>query len=70
MNNQDGNSQRTSEFARQGEMKRGSFVGEFFHMVRTKRKWWILPLVLILVAFGVMMVLSSSGVAPFIYTVF
>ena len=51
-------------------MKRGSFIGEFFHMVRTKRKWWILPLVLILVAFGVMMVLSSSGIAPFIYTVF
>lgn len=70
MSGQEKNSKRTNEFARHGEMKRGSFIGEFIHMVRSNRKWWMIPLILILVAFGVMMVLSSSGVAPFIYTVF
>lgn len=70
MSNPDKSPQSTNEFARQGEKQRGSLIAEFIHMVKSNRKWWLLPLILVLAAFGVMMVLSSSGIAPFIYTVF
>ncbi len=60
----------SAEFARQARMRRTSVIGEFLFLVKKTRKWWMLPLVLLLLAFGVMMVLSSSGVGPFIYTTF
>ena len=61
---------RTSEFARVGAQKRSSIVGEYLFFLRTSKKWWMLPLVLLLLGFGVMMLLSSTGAAPFIYTLF
>lgn len=61
---------QVDQFADQGKQKRSSFVSEFLYLLKTNRKWWMLPLILLLLAFGVLMVLSSSGIAPFIYTVF
>jgi Family of unknown function (DUF5989) len=43
---------------------------EFWYFLRHSTKWWLLPIVLILVAFGTLMLLSSTGAAPFIYTLF
>ena len=59
-----------NDFLRQGHEKRAGFISEYLHMLSQNKKWWMLPLILILLCFGVMMVLSSSGVAPFIYTLF
>ena len=63
-------SAQAEEFARQASTKAPSFVSEYWYFLKTNRKWWMLPLMLILVAFGVLMVLSSTGAAPFIYTLF
>ncbi len=57
-------------FARLARAKRTSSLGELFFLLRRTRKWWMLPVILLLLGFGVLMVLSASGVAPFIYTVF
>ncbi len=63
-------SSSSNEFARLGTEQRASFIGEYMHFLKTNKKWWMLPLALVLLGFGVLMVLSSTGAAPFIYTLF
>ncbi|WP_338359449.1 DUF5989 family protein [Yeosuana marina] len=47
------------------------FVKEFFLFLRERKKWWLVPLIVIFVIFGVLIFLtSSSALAPFIYTLF
>ncbi|MFO0974065.1 MAG: DUF5989 family protein [Phycisphaerae bacterium] len=59
-----------SDFARLGQAERTSFVSDFLYLLKTNRKWWMLPLICLLLAFGVLMILASTGAAPFIYTLF
>ena len=48
-----------------------SFVTEFWAFLRIRKKYWMMPLILILALFGALIVLSQgSAVAPFIYTPF
>ena len=46
----------------------GSFLGEFWGFLRANRKLWLIPIFLIFLVFGLLLVLASSGAAPFIYT--
>jgi hypothetical protein len=59
-----------SEFARQAGAKRSSFLSDYLFLLKTTRKWWMLPLIGVLLGFGLLMVLVSTGAAPFIYTMF
>ena len=52
------------------EQGRSGLFGEFVYFLKTSKKWWLLPIVVILVAFGVLVFLSSTAAAPFIYTLF
>jgi hypothetical protein len=61
---------QANEFARQGTAARSSFLSEYLYLLKNNKKWWMLPLALILLGFGALMVLSSTGAAPFIYTLF
>lgn len=48
-----------------------TFLLEFWHFLRVRRKFWLWPIVLFLVMFGGLLVLAQgSAVAPFIYTLF
>ena len=48
-----------------------SFIKEFFEFIKYRKKYWLIPIMLVLAAFGVVIVLSQgSAVAPFIYTIF
>ncbi len=48
-----------------------SFIIEFFEFLKERKKYWLLPIILILGLFGFLIVLSQgSAVAPFIYTIF
>ena len=58
------------DFAEHGSGERPSFISEYLYFLKTSRKWWMLPLIVLLLGFGVLMVLSSTGAAPFIYTLF
>ena len=47
------------------------FLKEFWEFVKVRKKYWLLPILLVLVLFGGLIVLSQgSAVAPFIYTIF
>lgn len=48
-----------------------SFLAEFWKFLRVRKKFWLLPMLLMLVLFGGLIVLAQgSAVAPFIYTLF
>jgi len=48
-----------------------SFLLEMWAFMRARRKFWLLPLFVVLIAFGGLLVLAQgSAVAPFIYTIF
>ena len=52
-------------------MSRTRVIGEFVQFLREEKKYWILPIVITLVVFGLLIVFAqSSAVAPFIYTLF
>jgi hypothetical protein len=48
-----------------------SFIKEFLEFLRTRKKYWLFPIIIVLAIFGGLIVLSQgSAVAPFIYTIF
>ena len=49
----------------------GEFVLELWAFMKERKKFWLLPIVVVLVLFGTLIVLTQgSAVAPFIYTLF
>jgi len=50
---------------------RSSVVGELLRFLWQQRLWWLIPMVTILLVFGVLLLFAqSSPIAPFIYTLF
>ncbi|MGB9773249.1 MAG: DUF5989 family protein [Bacteroidota bacterium] len=50
---------------------RFSIVGEIWAFMRVRKKWWLGPIILILVLLGLVVVFTEgSALAPFIYTLF
>ena len=48
-----------------------SFLAEFWKFLKVRKKFWLLPIILVLALFGGLIILSQgSAVAPFIYTIF
>jgi hypothetical protein len=47
-----------------------SFVSELWGLIRQKRKYWLAPIIVVLLVFGVLVLLSGTAAAPFIYTLF
>ena len=48
-----------------------AFLSELWLFLRTRKKYWLLPIIVMMVVFGGLVVLSQgSAVAPFIYTIF
>lgn len=47
------------------------FIRDLWEFLKVRKKFWLLPLILVLLIFGVLIVLTSgSAIAPFIYTLF
>jgi hypothetical protein len=48
-----------------------AFLQEFWSFLRTRKKYWLLPVIIVMAVFGALIVLTQgSAVAPFIYTLF
>jgi hypothetical protein len=58
-----------SEFERAAEEERG-LLGEFWAFLAHNKKWWLLPILLVLLLLGALIFLSGTAAAPFIYTLF
>ena len=47
------------------------FLKEFWEFLKVRKKYWLLPIIMVLVLFGGLIILSQGSViAPFIYTIF
>ena len=52
-------------------MSRGRVISELVEFLRQEKKYWLVPIVVVFVLFGLLIVFAqSSAVAPFIYTLF
>jgi hypothetical protein len=57
-------------FAQQAESKQAGFFAEMWDFVRNNKKWWLTPIIVVLLAFGLLIALGGTAAAPFIYTLF
>lgn len=49
----------------------GSFIREFWQFLRARKKYWLIPILLMMLVLGGLLVLTQgSAIAPFIYTLF
>lgn len=52
-------------------MRRGGLARELWAYMQVRKKWWLLPIIVVLLAVGTLLVFAqSSPLAPFIYTIF
>lgn len=48
-----------------------SMIREFWEFMKVRKKWWLLPIVVVLAMVGALLVFAQgSALAPFIYTIF
>ena len=47
-----------------------SLIAEFWGFLRENKRWWLLPIVAVLLIMGLLIFLSGTAAAPFIYTLF
>ncbi|MFA6134769.1 MAG: DUF5989 family protein [Phycisphaerae bacterium] len=71
MTEQENRSDAEKQFAAQAEQEDMGLFREFYDFLRHNRKWWMIPILAMLVLMGVVILLISNPVtAPFIYTLF
>jgi len=47
------------------------FIKDLWSFLKERKKFWLLPLILVLLIFGILIIFTSgSAIAPFIYTIF
>ena len=63
-------SESKNEFEKAGEEGELTLLGEFFLFIKEEKKWRLTPIILVLLLVGVLVALTSTGAAPFIYTLF
>jgi Family of unknown function (DUF5989) len=49
---------------------RASLLSEFVYFLSQNKKWWLLPILLVIGGVGLLVLLAGTGAAPFIYTMF
>jgi hypothetical protein len=57
-------------FKQAGADRQSGLIGEFYHLLRHNKKFWIIPLLLVLLGMSVLILLGGTAAAPFIYTLF
>lgn len=58
------------DFERLAKERRTSLAMEFWCFLKHNKKWWLLPIVLVLLLLGLIVLLAGTSAAPFIYTIF
>ncbi len=56
------------DFARQADEAELGLLAEFWDFLIHNKKWWLTPIILVLLAMGALILLSGTAAAPFIYT--
>lgn len=59
---------RSGEFLQAARGKRASAMAELGRFLMHNKKWWLAPIILILLLLGLLIFLSGSAIGPFLYT--
>jgi hypothetical protein len=68
--NKSKNRTRSTDFATSAEEYRPGILREFWDFLRLNKKWWLTPIIVILLLVSALVMLSGTVAAPFIYTLF
>ena len=63
-------SQPPNDFEKAASESQRGLVAEFLGFLKQNRKFWLLPLIIVMLALAGLLILSSTAAAPFIYTLF
>ncbi len=58
------------DFETAAEEKQPGLVREFVDFLTDNKKWWLAPIIVVLLILAVLIAFGSSALAPFIYTLF
>jgi len=59
-----------SDFAGQAKAARPGLLMELWEFLRHNKKWWLTPIILVLLLIGALILLAGTAAAPFIYPLF
>ncbi len=59
-----------SSFTAQAEEQEPGLVREFVDFLRHNKKWWLTPIIAVMLLVGLLVLIGGTGAAPFIYTLF
>jgi len=60
----------TNEFQQQAGGRQPGFMAQFLHFALHNKKWWLTPIIMVLLLASALILLGGSGLAPFIYSIF
>ena len=58
-----------NEFEQEAQGQRISIIGEFWQFLKYNKKWWLLPILIVLLLMGILVLLSATGFGWAMYTV-
>ena len=58
------------EFVRGAAQRPNSSLEEYLYLLRSTKKWWLAPMLVVFLLFGLLMALTATPAAPFIYALF
>ena len=62
--------QTQDDFLQEVEQPQPGLIREFVDFLLDNKKWWLIPIILVLFLVGLLIVLGGTAAAPFIYTIF
>jgi hypothetical protein len=61
---------KPNSFEQAGSDRQSGLIGEFCQFLLYNKKFWIAPLLVVLLGMGLLIMLGGTAAAPFIYTLF
>ena len=62
--------QKEIDLTSQAEQQPVGLIHEFWDFLKHNKKWWLTPIILVLLLLGALLILGGTVAAPFIYTLF
>lgn len=59
-----------NRFEEASQRRRDGLLSDFWQFLSESKKWWVLPIVVVILLFAILVFLSGTAAAPFIYTLF
>jgi len=61
---------KSKEFSELAHQKRSSIIAEFWEFLKYNKKWWLIPILIVLLILCLLVLLGGTAIAPFIYPLF